>query len=78
MMEAKSWKIFLLENGIELIYTPVYSPDVNPIEMCFNRIKTSLNQDFLELVHFNLKLAGANAVETLTMNDMRGFYRHTS
>ena len=71
MMEVKSWKIFLLENGIELNYTPVYSPDLNPIEMCFNKIKASLYQDSLEFVHFNPKLAGANAVETLTMNDMR-------
>ena len=46
--------------------------------MCFNKIKTSLNRDFLELVHTNPKLAAANAVETLTGSDMRGFYRHTS
>lgn len=69
---------FLSESGIELIYTPVYSPDLNPIEMCFNKIKTSLNQDFLELVHANVKLAGSYAVETLTASDMRGFFKHTS
>ena len=69
---------FLLESGIELIYTLIYSPNLNPVEMCFNKIKTSLNQDFLELVHTNPKLAAANAVETITGSDMRGFYRHTS
>ena len=34
---------FLGEMGIELIYTPVYSPDLNPIGMCFNKINTALN-----------------------------------
>ena len=27
---------FLANMGIELLYTPVYSPDLNPVEMCFN------------------------------------------
>jgi transposase len=69
---------FLSETGIKLIYTPVYSPDLNPIEMCFNKVKTSLNQDFFELVHSNVKLASSYAVETITESDMRGFFRHTS
>ncbi|XP_028404078.1 uncharacterized protein LOC114526751 [Dendronephthya gigantea] len=69
---------FLAESGIELIYTPVYSPDLNLIEMCFNKVKTSLNKDFFELVHSNVKLAGSYAVETITDSDMRGFFRHTS
>ena len=69
---------FLFENGIELVFTPVYSPDLNPIEMCFNKVKTALNHDLLELVHSNLKLASACAVESITEMDMHGFYRHTS
>ena len=40
---------FLFENGIELVFTPVYSPDLNPIEMCFNKVKTALSHDLLEL-----------------------------
>ena len=69
---------FLFENGIELVFTPVYSPDLNPIEMCFNKVKTALNHDLLELVHSNLKLASAYAVESITEMDMHRFYRHTS
>ena len=30
---------FLFENGIELVFTSVYSPDLNPIEMCFSKAK---------------------------------------
>ena len=69
---------FLAESGIELLYTPVYSPDLNPIEMCFNKVKTSLNHEYNDLVHNNVKLAGSHAVETITQDDMRGFYNHTS
>ena len=69
---------FLAESGIELLYTPVYSPDLNPIEMCFNKVKTSLNHEYNDLVHNNVKLAGSYAVETITQDNMRGFYSHTS
>jgi hypothetical protein len=43
--------------GIELLYTPSYSPDLNPVELCFNKIKTVLNGELKELVHTNLYLA---------------------
>ncbi len=25
--------------GIQLLYTPSYSPDLNPIKLCFNEVK---------------------------------------
>ena len=50
--------------GIELLFTPTYSPDLNPIELCFNKIKTELNGHYSLDVHRNLKLAVAEAVET--------------
>ena len=34
---------WLSEMGIELLYTPVYSPDLNPIESCFGKVKAVLN-----------------------------------
>ena len=36
-------EVWLAEMGIELIYLPTYSPDLNPIEFCFNKVKTLLN-----------------------------------
>ena len=64
--------------GIELLYTPSYSLDLNPIELCFNKIKTVLNGELRELVHTNLYLAVAEAVDTITANDMIGFFEATS
>ena len=69
---------FLSEMGIELLYTPVYSPDLNPIELCFNKIKNTLNYELQDLVHYNLPLATMQAIEKISQEDIRGFYNHTS
>ena len=42
---------FLADMGIELLYTPAYSPDLNPVESCFNKVKTELNFSFQQLFH---------------------------
>ena len=64
--------------GIELLYTPSYSPDLNPVELCFSKIKTVLNGELNELVHNNLYLAAAEAVDTIKANDMIGYFEATS
>ena len=40
------------EMGVELIFTPTYSPDLNPVELCFAK----LNGELSHSVHDNLKL----------------------
>ncbi|XP_028395745.1 uncharacterized protein LOC114519771 [Dendronephthya gigantea] len=69
---------YLEEMGVELIFTPTYSPDLNPVELCFAKIKTKLNGEFSDTVHENLKLAVMDAVETITPTDMVGYYQATS
>lgn len=69
---------YLADMGIELLYTPVYSPDLNPVELCFNKIKTQLNHRFQEVFKVNLNLACALALETITHSDMMNFYKLTS
>ena len=71
-------EVWLEEMGIELIYLPTYSPDLNPIEFCFNKVKTLLNGEFQELTHTNIKLAVMEAVERITTEDMAGFFEGTS
>ena len=71
-------EVWLEEMGIELIHLPTYSPDLNPIEFCFNKLKTLLNGEFQELAHTNTKLAVMEAVERITTEDMAGFYEGTS
>lgn len=69
---------FLAEMGVELLFTPTYSPDLNPIELCFNKVKTELNGSYSDNVRDNLKLAVTEAVERITDLDVRQFYRATS
>ena len=64
--------------GIELLCTPSYSRDLNPIELCFNKNKCELNGNLKELVHSNINLAVAKAVETIKARDMAGFYEATN
>ena len=48
---------FLADMGIELLYTPAYSPDLNPVELCFNKVKTELNFSFQQLFHVSINMA---------------------
>ena len=68
----------LADMGIELLFTLIYSPGLNPVELCFNKLKTELNGQFSSDVHKNLKLAIAEAVERISMSDTTRFYRSIS
>ena len=43
--------------GKELIFTPIFSPDVNPTELSFNKVKCLLNGRLANNVNENLKVA---------------------
>ena len=68
---------WLGEMGIELIYTLTYSPDLNPIEESFSKIKSVLTNDIVRGHVDNLKLAVINATMQVTGQDMHGYYGHT-
>ena len=65
---------YLTEMGIELLFTPTNSPDLNPVEMCFWKVKTKLNGELVNEVHKNLKLSVMDAIESITPADMIGYY----
>ena len=62
-------------SGAELIYQPPYSPDLNPIEPCWSKVKEFLRaakartQDLLHQ-------AIAAALQTVSPRDARGWFRH--
>lgn len=68
---------WLGEMGIELLYTPTYSPDLNPIEESFAKIKRVLKNDIVRGNADNLKLSVITATTKTTALDMLGYYRHT-
>ena len=69
---------YLQEMGVELLYTPVFSPDLNPVEHCFNKIKTVVNYDLKDITCANTKLSAVLAIEEITHEDMINFFRNTS
>jgi len=55
---------WLEERNVELVYTPTYLPDFNPVEFIFNKMCTVTRN----------KLQG----ETISSSDMVDFVRYTS
>jgi len=61
--------------GCVLIYLPTYSPELNPIELVFNKLKTILHRvDYRDLLRDNLHVAVYEALKQITTTDMHGFY----
>jgi transposase len=61
--------------GCELLYLPPYSPDLNPIEQAFSKVKGLLRK---AEARTRSALIGAmgRALDTLTAHDTRGFFGH--
>lgn len=61
--------------GCELIYLPPYSPDLNPIEEAFAKIKALLRKAAARTREALLEAMG-RALDTVTASDARGFFEH--
>lgn len=68
----------LLENAkAELWYLPPYSPDFNPIEMMWSKIKASLRKAQARTQEA-LGNAIATALTEISPDDTRGYFRHAN
>ena len=65
----------IAERGCELLYLPPYSPDFNPIEQAFSKLKGLLRR---AEARTREALVGAmgRALEAVTATDASGFFRH--
>jgi transposase len=61
--------------GCELIYLPPYSPDLNPIEEAFAKIKALLRKARSRTREALLEAMG-RALDAVTASDARGFFEH--
>ena len=61
--------------GVEVCYLPPYSPDLNPIEMCWSKIKTFLKQ-VAARNYSSLSEAISKALKTITAADAKNWIRH--
>ena len=61
--------------GVELVYLPPYSPDYNPIEQAFSKVKGLLRK---AEARTREALVGAmgRALDAVSAQDARGFFEH--
>jgi transposase len=63
------------ERGCELIYLPPYSPDFNPIEQAFSKLKSYLREACARSQQTLTDLIG-EALHKITVSDAEGFFKH--
>jgi transposase len=63
------------ERGCELLYLPPYSPDLNPIEEAFSKVKGLLRRTGARTREALIEAMG-RALEAVSAEDARGFFEH--
>ena len=63
------------ERGCELLYLPPYSPDFNPIEEAFSKIKAVLRKVEARTREGLVEAMGV-AISAVSAHDARGFFEH--
>ena len=63
------------ERGCKLIYLPSYSPDLNPIEEAFSKIKGLVREAEARTREALVEAIG-KALSAVTTEDIRGFFEH--
>ena len=58
--------------GIDVVYLPIYSPELNPVEFAFNKLKIVLKMEEMRLsVEANLHVAVYSALDQITVKHAR-------
>ena len=70
---SKIVKNYCLENNIKMIYNPPYSPEFNPIELIFNKVKT----EYKKLDHKNIKDEITDCLKKITDKDVKNCMIHS-
>jgi len=65
----------LADRGVGLRYLPPYSPDLNPIELAFAKLKAHLRQAAARTVD-ELQSAVASSLDRFSASDCQAFFRH--
>ena len=63
------------EQGCRLVYLPAYSPDFNPIEMLFSKLKALLRKEAARTTDTVIEALGL-ALRAVTSKDILGWFQH--
>ncbi|MCB9785356.1 MAG: transposase [Deltaproteobacteria bacterium] len=61
--------------GASILFLPPYSPEFNPIELCWNKVKHVLRSLAARCRH-SLDAAVAHAVDLVSPEDARNWFNH--
>jgi len=70
---SKKVKEYAKNNNINMIYNPPYSPEFNPIELIFNKLK----KEYRKLDHKNLEFDIEYCLRKLTSSDLNNCINHS-
>jgi transposase len=62
--------------GAEVRYLPAYSPDLNPIERLFSKLKAALRSAAARTAHALIEAMG-EGLQAVRVSDIRGWFRHS-
>lgn len=69
---------YFAQIGVDYVFLPTYSPDFNPCENCFSKIKTLLKStNVIDALQYSLKLAVLLCFQEISAEDCVNFYRKT-
>lgn len=72
---AKAVRTVVASRGATILFTPTYSPDLNPIELCWSKFK-SLLKAIGARTKEGLRTALRVASSLITRSDIRGWFKH--
>lgn len=73
--KGETIRALIEEVGARLIYLPTYSPDFNPIENCWSKLKSILRQIGAR-TYPDLVQAIESAFKQISTNDIRSWFTH--
>jgi transposase len=68
-------KEFLISRNIQLNYLPPYTPELNPVELCFNFLRQQIEKN-KPRTYEELKLAIDKIIDILNQKDLTQYFRH--
>jgi len=68
-------KELLASKNIEVLYLPPYTPEMNPVEYCFNLIRHEIEKN-KPRTYEKLKLVIAKIINILNQKDLTEYFRH--
>jgi len=74
---AKEVQEFLNKNKVKFLFIPTYSPELNPIEEAFSKVKQYIKKQKARTVNILLNVI-EDALKIITQNDVIGYFNHAA